>query len=46
MSGKKLLKTTKGYSYDPTTSPSFSLQPEEEEIDHLTFEIPRDQKGV
>ena len=41
-----LLRTTKGYFYDPTTYLSFSLQPEEEEIDYLTFEIPKDQKGV
>lgn len=41
-----LLKTTKGYFYDPTTYLSFSLQPEEEDIDYLTFEIPKDQRGV
>ena len=41
-----LLRTTKGHFYDPTTYLSFSLQPEEEEIDYLTFEIPKDQKGV
>ena len=40
------LLTMKGYFYDPTTSPWFSLQPEEEEADYLTFEIPKDQKGV
>ena len=40
------LLTTKGYFYDPTTSPWFSLQPEEEETDYLTFEIPKDLKGV
>jgi len=32
--------------YDPTTSPWFSLQPEEEEINYLTFEIPKDLKSV
>lgn len=47
MSGKKLLKTTKGCFYDPTTSPWFSsLQPEDEETDYLTFEIRKDQRGV
>ena len=40
------LLTTKGCFYDPTTSPWFSLQPEEEEINYLTFEIPKDLKGV
>jgi hypothetical protein len=45
MDDKKLL-STKGYFYDSTTSPSFSLQPEEEETDYLTFEIPKDQRGA
>jgi hypothetical protein len=41
------LKTTKGYFYDPTTVLSFSdVLPEEEEIDYLTFEIPKKQRGV
>jgi len=42
-----LLKTSKGYFYDPVKSLwSFSLQPEEEEENYLIFEIPKDQKGV
>jgi len=38
------LLTMKGYFYDPTTSPWFSLLPEEEEVDYLTFEIPKARK--
>ena len=42
-----LLKTSKGYFYDPVDwFWYFSLQPEEEEVDYLIFEIPKDQKGV